>query len=410
MSDTPTPKKTNKKLGRGLSALLGEDEDDEQTGQLERLRQTRNLPIERMAPGPFQPRRHFDEEELAELSESIREQGLLQPILVRRDPEGEDYQIIAGERRWRAAQLAQLHEVPVLVREFDDRTAMEIALVENIQRKDLGPLEEAEGYRRLSDEYGHQQEAISRAVGKSRSHVANMMRLLSLPDDVRSLLDDGQLTMGHARALLSAEDASSMAREIVTRKLNVRDVERLIQKEKAAQDAGEGNKRPGGGAGAGGGKDADTRVLEEDLAERLGLAVSINHNARSGAGQVVIRYKDLDQLDLVVERLSAQPVEPGTLDTSKIIEYGDEYDRDFTGARSEHFDENMQAIKAAAQAAGKPPESDAEDDPEADAEADIGSGSGAAEPPAEPPADADEDDWGDIDDEADDDDPLTPKA
>lgn len=393
MSDTPTPKKTNKKLGRGLSALLGEDEDDEQTDQLERLRQTRNLPIERMAPGPFQPRRRFDEEELAELSESIREQGLLQPILVRRDPDGEDYQIIAGERRWRAAQLAQLHEVPVLVREFDDRTAMEIALVENIQRRDLGPLEEAEGYRRLSDEYGHQQEAIARAVGKSRSHIANMMRLRSLPDDVRALLDDGQLTMGHARALLSAEDASALAREIVTRKLNVREVERLIQKEKAAQDASDdsGGKRSNGGPG--GGKDADTRVLEEDLADRLGLAVSINHNARNGSGQVVIRYKDLDQLDLVVERLSARPVEPGTLDTSKIVEYGDEFDREFTGERSEHFDENMQAIQAAAQAAAKPPAAD--DQKQADEAEDE---------------DEDEDDWGDLGDDPDDDDPLAPKA
>src|SRR5690606_3985237 len=163
-------------------------------------------------------------------AESIREQGVLQPVLVRRAPDGDTYEIIAGERRWRAAQLAQLHEIPVLVREFDDRTAMEIALVENVQRRDLTALEEAEGYNRLIAEYDHSQEDIARAVGKSRSHVANTLRLLNLPPEVRTLLEDGQLTAGHARALLGHEQAAALAREVVTRKLNVRETERLVQR------------------------------------------------------------------------------------------------------------------------------------------------------------------------------------
>ncbi|WPZ35478.1 ParB/RepB/Spo0J family partition protein [Thalassobaculum sp. OXR-137] len=288
-----TGKRRSNKLGRGLSALLGEDEDEQ--AQLERLRQSRALPVEQLTPGPFQPRRRFDQEDLRELAESVREQGVIQPILVRRAPDGDKYQIIAGERRWRAAQLAQLHEVPVLIREFDDQTAMEIAIVENVQRRDLTPLEEAEGYRRLIDEYSHSQDDIARAVGKSRSHVANTLRLLNLPDEVRVLVEDGQLTAGHARALLSAEDPAALAREVVTRKLNVRDTERLVQREKAPPPAPAAPKQ----------KDADTRILEQDLSDRTGLVVAINHNANNGSGSVTLRYQDLDQLDLIVERLSA---------------------------------------------------------------------------------------------------------
>lgn len=294
MSDD-TGKRRSNKLGRGLSALLGEDEDEQV--QLDRLRQSRALPVEQLTPGPFQPRRRFDQEDLRELAESVREQGVIQPILVRRAPDGDKYQIIAGERRWRAAQLAQLHEVPVLVREFDDQTAMEIAIVENVQRRDLTPLEEAEGYRRLIDEYSHSQDDIARAVGKSRSHVANTLRLLNLPDEVRVLVEDGQLTAGHARALLSAEDPAALAREVVTRKLNVRDTERLVQREKAPPPAPPAPKQ----------KDADTRILEQDLADRTGLAVAISHNPTNGSGSVTLRYQDLDQLDLIVERLSAHP-------------------------------------------------------------------------------------------------------
>ena len=291
---------------------------------------------------------------------------MLQPILVRRDPEGEGYQIIAGERRWRASQMAQLHEVPVLVREFDDRTAMEIALVENVQRKDLGPLEEAEGYRRLTEDYGHSQEAIARAVAKSRSHVANMMRLLLLPEEARALLDDGQLTMGHARALLSAEDPSALARIVVTSKLNVRETERLVQNAKAG-GAPAASKRSGG---AGKQKDADTRVLEEDLTERLGLTVAIDHNSKTGAGLVTIRYGDLDQLDLIVERLSN--ISTGSAERAPFTS------PDFSGELADNFEENMR--KASELASGL------EDDTDIDPDLEPG------------------------DDEDDDDDPLAPKA
>lgn len=301
MTDDSTRRRSNK-LGRGLSALLGDEEEDQ--AQLDRLRQTRSLPVERLTPGPFQPRRRFDAEDLAELAESIREQGVLQPILVRRAADGESYEIIAGERRWRAAQLAQLHEIPVLVREFDDRTAMEIALVENVQRRDLTALEEADGYHRLIDDYGHSQEDVARAVGKSRSHVANTLRLLNLPGEVRTLLEDGQLTAGHARALLGQEDAVELAREVVTRKLNVRDTERLVQRRRMEPTPARPRKPRGGAGQAAAAKDADTLALERDLGERLGLAVAIVHDAGSGGGSLTVRYQDLDQLDLVIERLS----------------------------------------------------------------------------------------------------------
>ncbi|MEQ9334103.1 ParB/RepB/Spo0J family partition protein [Thalassobaculum sp.] len=298
MTDDSARRRTNK-LGRGLSALLGDEEEDQ--AQLDRLRQTRSLPVERLVPGPFQPRRRFDADELAELAESIREQGVLQPVLVRRAADGETYEIIAGERRWRAAQLAQLHEIPVLVREFDDRTAMEIALVENVQRRDLTALEEADGYQRLIEEYGHSQEDIGRAVGKSRSHVANTLRLLNLPEEVRSLLEDGQLTAGHARALLGQDDAAELAREVVTRRLNVRETEKLVQRRRMEPAAVRPRKSRAGGRAP---KDADTLALERDLGIRLGLAVSIDHDAGSGGGELMVHYEDLDQLDMLIERLS----------------------------------------------------------------------------------------------------------
>ena len=224
MSDDGHGTRRGARLGRGLSSLLGEDGDD--LAQLDRLRQSRNVPIEQISPGPYQPRRQFDQEALAALADSIRERGVLQPILLRRDPEGEGFQIVAGERRWRAAQLAQLHEVPALIRELADDEALEIALIENIQRSDLTPLEEAEAFRRLVDEHGHTQEAVAQAVGKSRSHVANTMRLLALPDSVKQQLDAGNLSAGHARALLGAEDPAALAEEVIRRRLNVRQTER----------------------------------------------------------------------------------------------------------------------------------------------------------------------------------------
>lgn len=410
MSDDGGKRKSNK-LGRGLSALLGED-DDEQV-QLDRLRQSRALPVDQLTPGPFQPRRLFDTEELRELAESVREQGVIQPILVRRAPDGETYQIIAGERRWRAAQMAQLHEVPVLIREFDDQTAMEIALVENVQRRDLSPLEEAEGYRRLIDEYAHSQEDIARAVGKSRSHVANMLRLLNLPGEVRALVDDGQLTAGHARALLMAEDPAALAREVVTRKLNVRETERLVQREKSAST---------GAPAAGRQKDADTRILEQDLSERTGLVVAISHNANSGAGSVTLRYRDLDQLDLIVERLSAHParhpagydVPVSDSDSGGTIGPGEALDR-VAGAPDGVLDAELaDTIEDRADPLPEPLDLDDEDG-ENDAAADPSDAEGGTtEAPEVPPADEAIDPaeirWDFEDDDDDDDYPLVPKS
>ncbi|MDB5407601.1 MAG: chromosome partitioning protein ParB [Rhodospirillales bacterium] len=280
-------------LGRGLSALFG-DESEEKSG-FDRQRQTRGVPIEQLRPGRFQPRRIFDDEALHTLSESIRDKGVLQPLLVRRHPDDANaYEIIAGERRWRAAQMARLHEVPVVVKELDDRSALEIALVENIQRQDLTPLEEADGFRRLMEEFSHTQEALAQAVGKSRSHVANMMRLLSLPEPVKRLVESGELTAGHARALLNAADPTGLAREIVKRGLNVRQAESLAKSGKAPR-------KPATAPA----KDADTAALERDLTEQLGLKVDVSFGGRGGS--LTIHYRTLDQLDDVLRRLQQTP-------------------------------------------------------------------------------------------------------
>ncbi len=279
-------------LGRGLSALFGEESED--IAAHDRERPAKTVPVELLRAGRFQPRRRFDDDALRALADSIREKGVLQPLLVRRHPDAANaYEIIAGERRWRAAQLAQLHEVPVVVREFNDREALEIALVENIQREDLSALEEAEGYRRLMEEFSHTQEALAKAVGKSRSHVANMMRLLSLPDAVRQLVETGALSAGHARALLNAADPAGLAREIVRRGLNVRQAERLAQAGKTAR------------RGAAPVKDADTVALERDLANLLGLKVTVSFAPRGGA--LTIHYRTLEQLDDVLRRLHHNP-------------------------------------------------------------------------------------------------------
>ncbi len=281
-------------LGRGLSALLGGEEED--LAALERVRAPRQLPIASLRPGRFQPRHRFDGEEMAALVRSVEAQGILQPILVRRAPEDPNsYEIIAGERRWRAAQEARLHEVPVVVRELSDGEALEIALVENIQRQDLTPLEEAEGYRRLMEEFAHTQEDLARVVGKSRSHVANMMRLLGLPQPVKAMLEEGKLSAGHARALLTAADPVALAKEIAAQGLNVRQAEQLAQ-------GPQKRKAPPPGAAA---KDADTRALEHDLSLKLGLKVAINgHGSR---GELVLRYESLSQLDDLVQRLTREP-------------------------------------------------------------------------------------------------------
>jgi ParB family chromosome partitioning protein len=279
-------------LGRGLSALFGEESDDYAATDRQRVGKT--VPIGFLRAGRFQPRHRFDDDALRALAESIREKGILQPLLVRRHPDAANsYEIVAGERRWRAAQLAQLHEVPVIIKDLDDRAALEIALVENIQRADLAVLEEAEGYRRLMAEFGHTQDALAKAVGKSRSHVANMMRLLALPDPVKQLLDSGALSAGHARALLGAADPAGLAREIVRRGLNVRQAEGLVKK---------GKTKRGKAAPA---KDADTVALERDLANLLGLKVAISFGGRGGA--LTVHYRTLEQLDDVIRRLHNEP-------------------------------------------------------------------------------------------------------
>ncbi len=280
-------------LGRGLSALLGDDGAEPAASDTGRT--PRFVSLDLLRPGRFQPRRRFGQEEMDSLEASIREKGVIQPILVRKTSD-QAYEIIAGERRWRAAQRAGLHELPVVVRELTDREALEIALVENVQRADLSPIEEALGYQRLMTEFDHTQEQLSKVVGKSRSHVANLLRLLDLPPGVKTLLDGGKITAGHARALLGVENAETLARQIVARNLNVRQTERLTQlgKKRTAK------KQPLSA------KDTDTLALEHELSALLGLKVSLKPSGK--AGDLTIRYESLEQLDDVVQRLSAKPV------------------------------------------------------------------------------------------------------
>ena len=283
-------KRTN--LGRGLSALLGEDEDTSPEG----LKGFQAVPIEFLRPGRYQPRHDAEDDQIGNLAQSIREQGILQPILVRRHADEPDaYEIIAGERRWRAAQQAELHQVPVVVKELNDQESLEIALVENLQRQDLSALEEAEGYRRLMDEFSYAQEALAQAVGKSRSHVANMMRLLGLPDPVKDLLQKGELTAGHARALLNSDRCVALARRVAKRGLNVRQTEALVQAK--GKNTGQKPKAPRQT-----GKDADTVALERDLATLLGLKVEIEFG--NGGGTLTLHYGSLEQLDDILHRLS----------------------------------------------------------------------------------------------------------
>jgi ParB family chromosome partitioning protein len=290
-------------LGRGLSALLDEikltpDSASAETTATSAGVAVQTLPIASIRPNPRQPRRRFDETALAELTASVRERGLIQPILVR--PKGDAYEIVAGERRWRAAQAAQLHEVPVVVRALDDSATFEIALVENIQRADLNPIEEAEGYRRLIDEYGHTQEELGRLTAKSRSHIANLLRLLDLPEAVRSHVVEGRMTMGHARALVSAPDAAALAIQVIERGLSVRQTEALAADTRAAPP----RTRNRSGTPAPDPKDSDTLALERSLSETLGLPITID--ADGIRGRVQIAYTDLDQLDMLCQRLMGE--------------------------------------------------------------------------------------------------------
>jgi len=279
----------NKGLGRGLASLLSDDGADG-LAEMEPIREQKEVPIEFLRPSPYQPRRHFDEEQMQALVRSIKEKGVLQPILVRRDPnDATRYEIVAGERRWRAAQQAKLHLVPVVAKDLSDSDSLQVAIIENVQRQDLTPLEEGAGYKRLIDEFDYSQEQLAQVIGKSRSHVANMIRLLSLPDEVKGMLDDGRLSAGAARALITAEDPVKLAREIVQRGLNVRGVEKL-------RTATSGARRPATE------KDADTRALEDRVSAALGLSVDIVHRKRGGI--VKISYRDVEQLDEVCRRLS----------------------------------------------------------------------------------------------------------
>lgn len=288
-------------LGRGLSALLG-DEPTEKAGAVapdsDAPKTTTSLPVELLRPSPFQPRKHFDDDAFMMLVDSIKEKGVLQPLLVRKDPnDPKRYEIVAGERRWRAAQQARLHEVPVVVKELSDRDTLEVALVENLQREDLTPLEEAEAYRRLMEEFGHTQEILAKAVGKSRSHVANMMRLLALPKPVQRMLDEGQISAGHARTLINAEKPEELAKEIQRRGLNVRQAEDLARKTKPAND----QKAPKPVVAA----DPNISALEHDLAEAVGLKVTVQAKA-SGAGTMTIHFNSPEQLDEVIRRLKEE--------------------------------------------------------------------------------------------------------
>jgi ParB family transcriptional regulator, chromosome partitioning protein len=290
----PNAHGTGRGLGRGLSALFGDDADQPQKHD-----NLRNLAIELLKPGRFQPRRHFDTESLEALTESVKQQGILQPILVRRHPtEPNSYEILAGERRWRAAQAAQLHEIPVILRDMDDRGASEIALIENIQRQDLNAIEEGEGYRRLIEEFGHTQDALGRALGKSRSHIANTMRLLGLPDDVKAMIADGRLTAGHARALVTARDPLALAQRIEREGLSVRQIESALRDEKTAKVKIAKAPRY---------KDANVDALEKQLSLLLGLKVMIQSDPNGDGGSLSIRYRTLDQLDDVLKKLRAEP-------------------------------------------------------------------------------------------------------
>ena len=290
-------------LGRGLSSLLGDSGSADRPAS---AAGTRLVPIGQIRANPDQPRRYFNPDALAELSASIAAKGILQPILVRPDPAAEgDFQIIAGERRWRAAQQAGVHDVPVVVRQFDDTAVLEIALIENIQRADLDAIEEAAGYQRLIQDFGRSQDEIAKAVGKSRSHIANLMRLLTLPPAVQAMVIDGRLSAGHARALINASDPVALAERVMSGGLNVRQTEALVR------DAGAG-KVDGPGAGAGTAakiaaavKDADTRALEAAVAARLGLATEISYGADTGRGVISFKFQSLEELDALLDKLGA---------------------------------------------------------------------------------------------------------
>ncbi len=293
------PKLEKRGLGRGLSALMADVSLGARAGGADLSRRSAALvPIEKLHANPLQPRRDFDPAALADLSASIRAKGVLQPLIVRPSSRDGEYEIVAGERRWRAAQMAQLHEVPVISRDLNDTEVLEIAIIENIQRADLNAIEEAMGFRQLMDRFGHTQERIAEALSKSRSHIANLLRLLNLPDAVQDMVRQGILSAGHARALITSADPLALAQTVVARGLSVRETERLAKS--AQTPSGPASLQKADGRE----KDADTRALEADLSANIGMSVRIDHEPGGNAGVLSIRYSSLDDLDLLCRGLS----------------------------------------------------------------------------------------------------------
>jgi ParB family chromosome partitioning protein len=290
--------KKQRGLGRGLSALMadvGSIGANQTTSSGSPQRADRTLPIERVFPNPDQPRRTFSQDNLEELASSIKSKGIIQPLIVRERPNHEgEYEIVAGERRWRAAQMARLHHVPVVIRSFTDTEVLEIAIIENIQRADLNPVEEAMGYRQLMDKFGHTQEKLAEALGKSRSYIANLLRLLSLPDEILNMLRDGQLSIGHARALITSDHPIDLARKIIAGGLSVRETERLVKQASQGEMSPKQKQAP---QGANYSKDADTLALEGDLSAALRIRVTVDHTAGGESGKITLHYTTLDQLD-----------------------------------------------------------------------------------------------------------------
>ncbi len=297
-------------LGRGLNSLFGEIQreepittaeagDGDGAGSTTVIDGLRSIAISDIRPNPDQPRQHFESDALDELADSMRQRGVIQPIVVR--PHGKNFQIVAGERRWRAAQRARLHQIPAVVRKLSDEETLEIAIVENVQRKDLNVIEEAEAYARLSQDFGHSQSRLAEVVGKSRSHIANLMRLLELPASVKALVVDDKLSMGHARALINAPNAEELAPQIVKQGLSVRDVERLVRKSLSGQKPASAKK-----LAAMSEADADIQALQTHLGDLLGLKVKIQSTGQGGT--MAIEYANLDQLDLICQRLTGEHI------------------------------------------------------------------------------------------------------
>ncbi|MFN3524835.1 MAG: ParB/RepB/Spo0J family partition protein [Paracoccus sp. (in: a-proteobacteria)] len=286
-------------LGRGLSALMADIAIDPAPVEAPSPRDRMLIPIEQITANPNQPRRTFDPQALEELAASLRSRGVLQPLIVRPHPDGQDlYQIVAGERRWRAAQMAQLHELPVIIRDFSDTEMLEVAIIENIQRADLNAIEEAASFKQLMERFGHTQERLAEALNKSRSHIANLLRLLNLPDPVQDLVKEGKLSAGHARALITAPNPAQLARKIIDKAMSVRETENMVRKLAQGQSTDAAPRSKGGSAE----KDSDTRALEGDLSAQLRMQVQIRHQGMDG-GQVIITYRDLEQLDQLCQLL-----------------------------------------------------------------------------------------------------------